>query len=83
MQNKTRKLQVDITGRCQRLWTDLFLRRKAKKLGLNLHGVKHASLHKSEVLVSGEQVSLWKFVKSSKNSIFFMKTDKVEFKFVD
>ncbi|GEM_PF-1742737 len=83
MTNKTRKVKIGIKGKFQKLWTELLLKRQAKHLGLKLHSVKHHSMHEGEILVSGEQVDLWKFIKNSKSPIFFVKYEKVEFQFLD
>ncbi|KKS31233.1 hypothetical protein A2380_02380 [candidate division WWE3 bacterium RIFOXYB1_FULL_43_24] len=80
---KNRKLQMNILGKHEKIWTQLFLRTKINTFGLSLHGVEHYSSDHSELVVSGESRNLWKFIKSLKSPMFFVKLDKIVFTFLD
>ena len=80
---KKRKLQMNILGKHEKVWTQLFLYTKIRTFKLSLHGVEHYSCDHSELVVSGESGNLWKFIKSLKKPMFFVKLDKIVFTFVD
>jgi len=82
-EEKKRKLQMNILGKHEKIWTQLFLYTKIRTFNLSLHGVEHYSCDHSELVVSGESVNLWKFIKSLKKPMFFVKLDKIVFTFVE
>ncbi len=74
---------MNILGKHQRLWVQLLLQAKIRNFKLKLHGVEHYSWDHSEIIVSGDSGNLWKFIRSLKNPMFFVRLDKIIFKFID
>lgn len=80
---RKRKLQINILGKHEWLWTEFFLKARLRKLNIDVHAMEHFSSEHSELVVSGEKDSLWKFIKSARTPLFFVRLDKVVFTFVD
>ena len=74
---------MNILGRHEKLWTQLFLRAKVRTFKLYLHRVEHYSPDHSELIVSGDSGNLWMFIKSLKSPMFFVKLDKIVFTFIE
>jgi len=83
MNERIRKLKIDIKGNFQKLWTDFVLKRKAKSLGVNVQFVKHHSLHHGELILVGESDNLWKIIKSIKAPSVLFRMDRIIFEFTD
>jgi hypothetical protein len=78
-----KKLTLNIKGRFQKYWVNLFLNRKVRSLGLSVDKVEHQSVSQSKVIVSGEQKKLWQVIDWSRKPSFFVRLDHIIFEFKD
>lgn len=83
MNDKIRKLKMNITGTFHLFWTLFVLERKARELGLKVDGVKHNNMHHTEIVLSGENEKLWRALKIAKTPSFLLKMDRIVFEFFD
>lgn len=83
MNDRIRKLKMNITGSFHLFWTMLVLKRKARELGLKIDAVKHRNIHHTEIVLSGESTKLWQALKIAKTPSFLLKMDKIMFEFSD
>lgn len=83
MNDKTRKLKMNITGSFHLLWTAFVLKRKAKELGLKIDVIKHRNIHHTEIVLSGESDKLWQALKIARTPSSLLKMDRIMFEFSD
>lgn len=83
MNDKIRKLKMNITGSFHLFWTMFVLERKAKELGLKVDVVKHRNIHHTEIVLSGESDKLWQALKIAKTPSNLLKMDRIMFEFSD
>jgi hypothetical protein len=83
MNEKNRKLKMNITGSFYRVWTWFIFKRKVKKLGLNIDRINHRNIHHTEIVLSGDPKMLWKALNSAKTPCLVLKMDRIVFEFSD
>ncbi|HLD51527.1 hypothetical protein A2450_00070 [candidate division WWE3 bacterium RIFOXYC2_FULL_40_11] len=82
-ENSAKKLKIRIKGKFQRLWADLVLKTKIRLHGMKYEDINYSSLDDAELLVSGDEKSLWKVVKWAKRPTYILKIEHIIFQFVD
>ncbi len=78
-----KKLKMNVRGTFHRLWADIVMKKKMRKLGLSPEKISHCNIHHTEVIVSGDPKELWKVVELAKTPSPFLKMDAIYFEFID
>jgi hypothetical protein len=83
MEERIRKLKMNITGSFHFLWTLFVLKKRAVELGLRIDAVRHQNIHHTEITLSGENEKLWQALKAARPPSFLLKMDRMLFEFLD
>jgi acylphosphatase len=83
MNNKFKKIKLNIKGDVKKFWSQILLKYKSRSLGVDLHDVKHYSGQHVEVTVSGEMPRLWELIAWYKKGALFFYMNELQIEFID
>lgn len=83
MKKESKQLKLNIKGTILKFWNTLYLKHKIKKMGVEVHNLKHVSYDNVEIVVSGQKQNLWDVINWSKGQDLFFILDEVVFEFSD
>ena len=83
MKKEHKQLKLNIKGTLFKFWNKMFLKHKIRRMGVEVHDIKHTSMASTEIVVSGDKKNLWDVINWSKGTDLFFILDEVVFEFSD